>query len=171
MSRLLTIVRIKSYAYASTMLILCYNLFCLRPHFNWSGFCFFDTYWLPITISHSSYLLTKLLSVSRKALRHVLKNVLRLCWHVKCLGTNLIFQNTSTCKFSWKPLQGRPSPLRSSLQTLSKMSKPKSKIKKVSHPINNVWSSPESSLKMVVHCRIITSKRVCFQNNFTHHYI
>lgn len=126
-------------------------------------FLIFDIYWVAITNYVNSCLLK--LSVRfllRKAPRHVFNNVLRLCWFVNYFYVNFILQNTSRCKFLWKPLQGRPSPLRSSLLTLSKMSKLKSKIKKVSLPINNVWSSPASNLKMDVHCPIITSKKVCW---------
>jgi hypothetical protein len=51
------------------------------------------------------------------------------------------------CKSSSRPLPVRPLPSTSNHQTPSKTSRPRSKIKKVSHPINKDLSSLENNLK------------------------
>merc|ERR1719312_452562 len=63
------------------------------------------------------------------------------------------------CKSSSRHSLERQSLWKLKLLTPSKMSKPRFKIKKVSHQISNVSFSPESNLKMAVHSPIITSRR------------
>merc|ERR1712131_442527 len=63
------------------------------------------------------------------------------------------------CKSLSKHWLEKPSPSKSRPLTPSKMSKPRFKIKKVSHQISNVSFSPESNLKMAVHSPITTSRR------------
>merc|ERR1711912_39220 len=52
------------------------------------------------------------------------------------------------CKSSSRPSLVRPSPLMSSQLIPSRMSRPRSKIRKVSHQISKDLSSPESNLRM-----------------------
>merc|ERR1712228_948345 len=63
------------------------------------------------------------------------------------------------CKSSSRPSLVRPSPLMSSQLTPLRMSRPRSKIRKVSHQISKDLSSPESNLRMAEPFLTTTSKR------------
>merc|ERR1712151_1357257 len=63
------------------------------------------------------------------------------------------------CKSSSRPSLVRPSPLMSSQLTLLRTSRPRSKIRKVSHQTSKDLSSPESNLRMAELFLTTTSKR------------
>jgi len=63
------------------------------------------------------------------------------------------------CKSSWKHSQERPSPSTLNHQTPLKTSRPRSKIRKVSPPINKDSSLQENNLRMAEHFLTTTSKR------------
>ena len=64
------------------------------------------------------------------------------------------------CRFSSRLWLARPSPSRSNLLTLSKMSRLRSKTRREFLQINNVWSLLANNWKMAKHCRITISKKI-----------
>ena len=64
-----------------------------------------------------------------------------------------------TCRYLWRPWRAKLSPLTWSLRTRSTMSRPRFKIRREFHQINNVWSSPESNWKMDALWATTTSRR------------
>merc|ERR1711907_64907 len=66
---------------------------------------------------------------------------------------------TFKCKSSSRPLPERPSPLMSSQLTPSRMSRLRSRTKKVFHQISRDSSSLESSSRTAEPCRTTTSRR------------
>merc|ERR1712226_1468337 len=75
------------------------------------------------------------------------------------MGINFKNKNFQTCKFSLRPSPVRQSLLRSSHLTLSRTSRLRSKIRKVSHPISRDLSSPVSSSRMEEPFPTTTSRR------------
>merc|ERR1711994_15567 len=71
----------------------------------------------------------------------------------------LYFVSEEGCKFLSKPWLERPSLLRLNLLILLKMSRQRSRTRRVSHQTNSVSSSQENNWKMEEHSPIITSKR------------
>lgn len=63
------------------------------------------------------------------------------------------------CKSSLKPSQARPSPSRWSPLTPSTTLRPRSRIRKESPRISNVWSSPASNLRMAELLPTTTSRK------------
>ena len=63
------------------------------------------------------------------------------------------------CKSSSRPSLVRPSPSMSNPQTPLRTSKPRSRTRKASHPINRDWSSPASNLRTAELFQITTSRR------------
>jgi len=71
----------------------------------------------------------------------------------------LFFVYAEACKSSWKPWLEKRLLLKSNRQIQSIMSRPRFKIRRVSHRINSDLYLPENNLKMVVHFLIITFRR------------
>ncbi len=69
-------------------------------------------------------------------------------------------RTTPGCRSLWRPWRARRSPSRWSPATPSRTSRPRSRTRRESHPTSRGLSSPESSWRMAVRSRTITSRKV-----------
>jgi hypothetical protein len=126
----------------------------------------------PLTLSHLTLLrMSRLRSKTRKVSHLINKDssLLESNWKMEELSLTITFKKNPLftwssdseveCKFSLRPLLERPSPLMLSHQTPLKTSRPRSKIRKVSHPINKDSFSLESNWKTEEPFQTTTSKR------------